>query len=48
MPDVASGGHGLTGLHERARILGGVLEYGALGNGFRVHARLPDEPVSAT
>ena len=48
VPDVASGGHGLTGLHERARILGGVLEYGALGNGFRVHAHLPDEPVSAT
>jgi len=43
----APGGHGLTGLHERARILGGVLEYGALGNGFRVHAHLPDEPVTA-
>src|SRR6478735_9510329 len=43
----APGGHGLTGLHERARILGGVLEYGALGNGFRVHAHLPDEPATA-
>jgi signal transduction histidine kinase len=44
----APGGHGLTGLHERARILGGVLEYGALGNGFRVHAHLPDEAVTAS
>jgi signal transduction histidine kinase len=41
-----SGGHGLTGLHERARILGGALEYGALGDGFRVHAHLPAEQVA--
>ena len=36
------GGHGLVGLRERARILGGTLEYGAVsGAGFRVTARLP-------
>ncbi len=38
---VASGGHGLVGLKERARILGGSLEYGVRGAGFRVSARLP-------
>ncbi len=37
-----SGGHGLIGLRERARILGGSLEYGAApGAGFRVSAHLP-------
>jgi signal transduction histidine kinase len=35
-------GHGLVGLRERARLLGGVLEYGAVhGGGFRVAAHLP-------
>ena len=38
----ASGGHGLIGLRERARLLGGSLEYGAVpGAGFRVSAHLP-------
>ncbi|PUA81163.1 histidine kinase [Nocardioides currus] len=38
----ASGGHGLAGLRERVRLLGGVLDYGAVdGAGFRVSAHLP-------
>jgi signal transduction histidine kinase len=36
-----SSGHGLVGLDERARLVGGVLTYGAQGDGFCVHARLP-------
>jgi signal transduction histidine kinase len=42
------GGHGLLGLRERARLLGGVLEYGALEeSGFKVAAHLPSpEPVA--
>jgi signal transduction histidine kinase len=45
---VASG-HGLVGLRERTRLLGGTLEYGALeGSGFRVAAHLPSpEPVAS-
>src|SRR6478609_11604475 len=36
------GGHGLVGLRERARLLGGTLDYGVLdGAGFRVAAHLP-------
>jgi signal transduction histidine kinase len=34
-------GHGLVGLDERARLVGGSVEYGAVGDGFRVHATLP-------
>jgi signal transduction histidine kinase len=34
-------GHGLLGLRERARLLGGSLEYGAVAGGFRVFAHLP-------
>ena len=34
-------GHGLVGLDERVRLVGGVLESGARGDGFRVHAVLP-------
>jgi signal transduction histidine kinase len=35
-------GHGLVGLRERTRLLGGALEYGAIdGAGFRVAAHLP-------
>ncbi|GAA1139342.1 histidine kinase [Kribbella jejuensis] len=34
-------GHGLIGLEERARLVGGRVEYGVHGNGFRVHATLP-------
>ena len=37
-----SGGHGLLGLRERTRLLGGDLEYGPVdGRGFRVKAHLP-------
>jgi signal transduction histidine kinase len=36
------GGHGLVGLQERTRLLGGTLEYGPVhGSGFRVRAHLP-------
>ena len=42
-------GHGLIGLSERTRLLGGVLEYGALdGTGFRVAAHLPSSMVAAS
>jgi signal transduction histidine kinase len=34
-------GHGLIGLDERVRLVGGRAEYGAQGAGFRVHATLP-------
>ena len=41
-------GHGLIGLRERTRLLGGVLEYGALdGTGFRVAAHLPSSMEAA-
>ena len=43
------GGHGLLGLRERTRLLGGVLEYGALdGAGFRVAAHLPSSMEAAS
>lgn len=42
-------GHGLKGLRERTRLLGGVLEYGALdGAGFRVAAHLPSSMEAAS
>ena len=42
-------GHGLGGLRERTRLLGGVLEYGALeGTGFRVAAHLPSSQEEAS
>ena len=42
----ASGGHGLLGLRERTRLLGGDLDYGAVdGGGFRVAAHLPSPSV---
>ena len=42
-------GHGLMGLRERTRLLGGVLEYGALdGTGFRVAAHLPSSMEAAS
>src|SRR4051812_34463425 len=34
-------GHGLVGLGERVRLVGGTVEYGARGPGFCVHADLP-------
>ncbi|MBC9713056.1 sensor histidine kinase [Streptomyces sp. TRM66268-LWL] len=38
----ARGGHGLTGMRERAAMVGGSLASGpALGGGFRIEARLP-------
>jgi signal transduction histidine kinase len=36
-----SSGHGLIGLDERARLLGGSLSYGARSEGYVVHAALP-------
>ncbi len=34
-------GHGLVGLEERVRLVGGTVEHDARGRGFRVHATLP-------
>ena len=47
--EAEASGHGLVGLRERTRLLGGTLEYGALeGSGFRVAAHLPSpEPVAS-
>lgn len=42
----AGGGHGLTGMRERATALGGTLEAGRHEGGFRVRATLPVEEVS--
>jgi signal transduction histidine kinase len=39
----AGGGHGLTGMRERASLIGGRLEVGPHNGGFRVHAELPLE-----
>jgi signal transduction histidine kinase len=41
------GGHGVVGMRERAALLGGTLEAGALNGRFEVHARLPlrEEPA---
>jgi signal transduction histidine kinase len=35
------GGHGVSGMRERAALLGGSLDAGVLDGRFRVHARLP-------
>ena len=44
-----TGGHGLVGLRERARLLGGALEFGTVdGVGFRVAAHLPSSRVAAS
>jgi signal transduction histidine kinase len=42
----AIGGHGLQGMKERAADLGGDIDAGRLGSGFRVKARLPFAPAS--
>jgi signal transduction histidine kinase len=46
----AGGGHGITGMRERVEVLGGVLEAGPAGAGWRVHTVLPapPSPVAAT
>ncbi|WP_370416797.1 sensor histidine kinase [Streptomyces fradiae] len=47
--DVVSGGQGLTGLHERARLVGGIVHAGpADGGGFRVAGVLPYGAVETT
>ncbi|MGW6455217.1 sensor histidine kinase [Streptomyces sp. NPDC055078] len=46
--EVVSGGHGLTGLRERARLVGGMVHAGAVdGGGFRVAGVLPYGAVEA-
>ncbi|MFD7610003.1 sensor histidine kinase [Streptomyces sp. NPDC059828] len=46
--EVVSGGQGLTGLHERARLVGGMVHAGPLGGGgFRVAGVLPYGVVEA-
>ena len=42
----AGGGYGLQGMRERAALLGGTLDAGAAGDGWRVELRLPP-PESA-
>lgn len=44
-PEPGGGGHGLAGMRERATALGGTLEAGPDGDGFRVRATLPVEEV---
>ncbi len=43
----ASGGYGLTGIRERAELLGGSLEAGPIAGGFRVRLRVPAEQAAA-
>ena len=46
---VPGSGHGLTGMRERAGLLGGALEAGPQpGGGFRVHVTLPIPPSEVT
>lgn len=40
-----AGGHGLVGLAERMRLVGGTFEYGPHHGGFAVTARIPRTPV---
>ncbi|MGD9988800.1 sensor histidine kinase [Pseudonocardia sp.] len=40
-PEPGTGGYGLTGMRERAELLGGTLAAGATGDGFRVVLELP-------
>ncbi|MEO7420834.1 MAG: histidine kinase [Ornithinibacter sp.] len=39
--NIKGAGHGLLGLQERARLVGGALDHGAESEGFGVHATLP-------
>jgi signal transduction histidine kinase len=39
--DASGGGYGLTGMRERAELLGGTLTAGSTGHGFRVDLRIP-------
>jgi two-component system sensor histidine kinase DesK len=41
-PSAPGAGHGLTGLRERVTALGGTLDAGPAGPGFRLVARIPD------
>jgi signal transduction histidine kinase len=46
--EAAPSGHGLVGLRERTRLVGGTLDYGpCAGGGFRVRASLPAPWVEA-
>jgi signal transduction histidine kinase len=38
---ITTGGYGLTGIRERAELLGGSLEAGPIAGGFRVRLRVP-------
>jgi signal transduction histidine kinase len=40
-PPLDGAGMGLTGMRERAELLGGAFEAGPYGDGWRVHAELP-------
>jgi signal transduction histidine kinase len=42
------GGYGLTGMRERAELLGGTLTAGPAGTGFGVRLRLPAPPANGT
>jgi signal transduction histidine kinase len=37
-------GYGLTGLRERAELLGGTLHAGPDGSGWTIELRLPEQP----
>jgi len=43
----SGGGYGLQGMRERAALLGGTLDAGAFGDGWRVQLRLPSPKVPA-
>ena len=43
-PPSANGGHGVIGMRERAKSLGGTLDIGRVEKTFRVQARLPYDP----
>ncbi len=43
----AGGGYGLQGMRERAQLLGGTLDAGAAGDGWRVELRLPSPDAPA-